>query len=246
MDLETENRITAILMKEAAELRRQAAEEGALAYLGKPTVRTRPNSRFLTATVLGVQQSNKAVEVSEMWRVRQKERDLDNRLKRSVDDNNRWGKHKDTGHPRHGGGRHDSNCDDAGRPSSSRGASHKNHRARDDPGDEGFGDEEMEEFLHSRIKRGRGTIGSRMDEMGPYLPSSSLEDAENHSSSPEVRQWRAVYGPEKSPEKTLQGALSKHSRKDEKKDKTSSRRKHNSDRKSSSKKPKDKKRKHKE
>lgn len=56
MDLETENRIAAILMKEAAELRRQAAEEGALAYLKKPSVRSRPNSRFLTATVLGVQQ----------------------------------------------------------------------------------------------------------------------------------------------------------------------------------------------
>lgn len=56
MDLETENRIAAILMKEAAELRRQAEKEGVLSYLQKPTVRGRPNSRFLTATVLGVQQ----------------------------------------------------------------------------------------------------------------------------------------------------------------------------------------------
>lgn len=56
MDLETENRIAAILMKEAAELRRQAEKEGVLSYLQKPNVRGRPNSRFLTATVLGVQQ----------------------------------------------------------------------------------------------------------------------------------------------------------------------------------------------
>jgi hypothetical protein len=56
MDLETENRIAAILMKEAAELRQQA-ERGVHVYLERPKVRARPNSRFLTATVLGVQQS---------------------------------------------------------------------------------------------------------------------------------------------------------------------------------------------
>lgn len=56
MDLETENRIASILLREAAELRRQAEKEGVRAYLEKPNVRHRPNSRFLTATVLGVQQ----------------------------------------------------------------------------------------------------------------------------------------------------------------------------------------------
>lgn len=56
MDLETENRIAAILMKEAAELRRQAEKEGVSAYLHQPKPRVRPNSRFLTATVRGVQQ----------------------------------------------------------------------------------------------------------------------------------------------------------------------------------------------
>lgn len=58
MDLQTENRIAAILMKEAAELRRQAEQDGVHAYLRQPNVRGRPNSRFLTATVLGVQQGN--------------------------------------------------------------------------------------------------------------------------------------------------------------------------------------------
>ncbi|CAH2054718.1 unnamed protein product [Thlaspi arvense] len=56
MDLETENRIASVLLREAAELRRQAEREGVRAYLEKPNVRYRPNSRFLTATVLGVQQ----------------------------------------------------------------------------------------------------------------------------------------------------------------------------------------------
>lgn len=56
MDLETENRIAAILMKEAAELRRQAEKEGVHVYLQQPKPRVRPNPRFLAATVLGVQQ----------------------------------------------------------------------------------------------------------------------------------------------------------------------------------------------
>ncbi|CAF2057852.1 unnamed protein product, partial [Brassica napus] len=58
MDLETENRIASVLLREAAELRRQAEKDGARAYIEKPNVRHRPNSRFLTATVLGVQQCN--------------------------------------------------------------------------------------------------------------------------------------------------------------------------------------------
>ncbi|KAM1256236.1 hypothetical protein ACFX1Q_030385 [Malus domestica] len=74
MDLETENRIAAILMREAAELRRQADKEGVHAYLQQPKTRFRPNSRFLSATVRGVQQANRAVEVNEMWRLRQKEK----------------------------------------------------------------------------------------------------------------------------------------------------------------------------
>jgi hypothetical protein len=57
MDLETENRIAAILLKEAAELLQRAEREGVHVYLEQPKVRARPNSRFLAATVLGVQQS---------------------------------------------------------------------------------------------------------------------------------------------------------------------------------------------
>ncbi|KAG5034997.1 hypothetical protein JHK87_009907 [Glycine soja] len=73
MDLETENRLATMLMREVAELRRQSEREGVLAYLRKPNIRTRPNSCFLIATVRGVQQANRVVEVNEMWRLRQKE-----------------------------------------------------------------------------------------------------------------------------------------------------------------------------
>ncbi|KAE8672909.1 hypothetical protein F3Y22_tig00111834pilonHSYRG00335 [Hibiscus syriacus] len=64
MDLETENRIAAILLKEAAELRRQADREGVHVYFQQPKVRGRPNSRFLTAAVLGVQQHESDLSAS--------------------------------------------------------------------------------------------------------------------------------------------------------------------------------------
>ncbi|GAB4825264.1 hypothetical protein Ancab_008136 [Ancistrocladus abbreviatus] len=196
MDLETENRIAAILLKEAAELRRQAEKEGVLAYLRQPNVRGRPNSRFLTATVLGIQQANRAVEVSEMWRVRQKELELDNRLKRRSS--------SESGH-----------CCDEGECSGSTikrqerndrdnkvgcSSSKKVNKDCDSREEEGLRDEEVEEFLHSRVKRGRGAIGSRMDETGPYLSRST----ENHDglfkSSDHVRgerQHQDILGPEK-------------------------------------------------
>lgn len=193
MDLETENRVAAILMKEAAELRRQAEKEGALAYLSKPSVRTRPNSRFLTATVLGVQQANKAVEVNEMWRLRQKELELDNRIKgRSRDESSSRRYHKDASSSRSPSNRHDID-DYSAEPSCSQSKSaHENRHKR---GDEGLGDEEIEEFLHSRVKRGRGAIGSRMDETGPYLPS--CPGSKELPPSPEFREARVTYGPGK-------------------------------------------------
>ncbi|KAL1121117.1 hypothetical protein V6Z11_D01G211100 [Gossypium hirsutum] len=59
-----ENRIAAILLKEAAERRRQAERDSIHVFLQHPKVRGRSNARFPAATVLGVQ----AVEVNEMWR----------------------------------------------------------------------------------------------------------------------------------------------------------------------------------
>lgn len=178
MDLETENRIAAILMKEAAELRRQSAKDGIDAYL-RPNIRGRPNSRFLTATVLGVQQSNRAVEVNEMWRARQKEKELDERKRgRSNSDSQKNNNNRYEDYERN----HSSLC------SSSKSAS-----------EDGLRDNEIEEFLHSRAKRGRGAVGSRMDEPGPYLPDSK----EKHLVTPDDLEYReswdnrVVLGPEK-------------------------------------------------
>ncbi|KAL9243995.1 hypothetical protein vseg_017818 [Gypsophila vaccaria] len=170
MDLETENRIASILLKEASELRRQAQQEGVLAYLHKPTVRGRPNSRFLNATIRGIEQANRVVEVNEMWRARQKELEMDGRSKSwRRDDVSRASRDTDTDLSRSRGKRLDSNdaCSSSKR-------SYEDHHLREDSS---LKDEELEEFLQSRAKRGRGSVGPRMDETGPYLaPLSESHD----------------------------------------------------------------------
>ncbi|XP_068320072.1 uncharacterized protein [Pyrus communis] len=192
MDLETENRIASILMREAAELRRQAEKEGVHAYLQQPKTRFRPNSRFLSATVRGVQQANRVVEVNEMWRLRQKERELDNRLKGKKDESRNDRSHRDSNSPRSSGKGRAVPDDSAGPSCSSRKREYESCHSRQE---NGLRDEELEEFLHSRIKRGRGAVGSRMDETGPYLPRSS-DSKEALPQSPSVQE-RRVYGPER-------------------------------------------------
>ncbi|XP_068652970.1 uncharacterized protein [Aristolochia californica] len=196
MDLETENRIAALLMQEATRLRLQAEKEGVDVYLRKPAVRCRPNSRFLTATVLGVQQANRAVEVNEMWRVRQKELELDeNQIHRSKD---KGRVENDRHHV--GSSERSSRYMEVDRNAAS---CLPGKRGNEDcylNEDGSLRDDEVEEFLHSRRKRGRGTVGSRMDEAGPYLmPSSSLDSSEKHNSDVRVgEEWeQRVLGPEK-------------------------------------------------
>ncbi|CAH2076989.1 unnamed protein product [Thlaspi arvense] len=172
MDLETENRIASILLREAAELRRQAEKEGIRAYLEKPNVRHRPNSRFLTATVLGVQQANKAVETNEMWRLRSEEIELDERLKRKSREESSSGQSEQNN--RRSFVKRCISVDEnvTTRSSSSSGSRNKRWQSEDD--DEVLGDVEIETFLQSRVKRGRGSIGPRMDETSPCLPVKEL------------------------------------------------------------------------
>uniref|UniRef100_A0A2P2JCF5 Uncharacterized protein n=1 Tax=Rhizophora mucronata TaxID=61149 RepID=A0A2P2JCF5_RHIMU len=149
MDLATENKIATMLLKEASELRKRAEKEGVHVYLEQPKVRGRPNGRFLTATVLGVQQANRAVEVNEMWQIRQKELEMEDRVKRK------------SRHERH----NSMNCSDvtkSSRSASKRYALTDNNtstsysagkRVSDNNSgeDEGLREEEIEEFLHSRL-----------------------------------------------------------------------------------------------
>ncbi|CAL9227877.1 unnamed protein product [Arabidopsis halleri] len=193
MDLETENRIASILLREAAELRRQAEKEGVRAYLEKPNVRHRPNSRFLTATVLGVQQANKAVETNEMWSLRSKEIEFDERLKRKSreessscqsEQNNRRDFLKRCTSV-------DENVTTTSlSPSSSRS---RNKRWQSEDDDEGLGDVEVKTFLQSRVKRGRGSVGARMDEPLPCLPVKEL------SRNSDTGDRKLVLQPDRSP-----------------------------------------------
>ncbi|KAJ0968201.1 hypothetical protein J5N97_025118 [Dioscorea zingiberensis] len=188
-----------MLMEEARRLRVQADKEGVHVYLQQPNVRSRPNSRFLTATVLGVQQANRAVEVSEMWRARDRELELDSRLQnRSIDSS---GFRSEKRHSRQverrlKPGHEEDDKASAALCSSSKSRSHEDPY----PGKDGMGDEEIEKFLQSRTKRGRGAVGSRMDEAGPYLSMSSNND-EQLSMPPDVRvkeRWEMrIVGPEK-------------------------------------------------
>ncbi|KAL8140489.1 hypothetical protein V2J09_006510 [Rumex salicifolius] len=111
--------------------------------------------------------ANRAVEVNEMWRLRQKEKELDDRIRCRVRDGN---EHVGSNSSISRSHRHDlgNRCHDM--PSSSN-TDKDGDRYR--PDDEGLKDDEIDEFLRSRVKRGRGAVGSRMDEMGPYISQSS-------------------------------------------------------------------------
>jgi len=190
MDLETENRLASLLLEEARRLQIEADREGIHAYLRKPNVRHRPNSRFLTATVRGVQQANRVVEVNEMWRAREKELELESKMKgrssRSKDHDDSRGKKRKSEMRNHSSS---SRVEQEG----------TTYRTSYSDQEDGLKDDEIERFLHSRVKRGRGAIGSRMDEPGPYLDSSSR--CHDNEPSPDVRveeKWeRRVQGPEK-------------------------------------------------
>ncbi|CAN0909960.1 hypothetical protein LINGRAHAP2_LOCUS26056 [Linum grandiflorum] len=134
--------------------------------------------------------ANRVVEVNEMWRVRQKEMDLDERLSdgsRGEKNSNKSTIDRYTSEScRSASKRLAVHMDDA-RPSCS------SSNLNEDDG--GLKDEEIEEFLQSRAKRGRGAIGSRMDETGPYRPLG--EDTMDALRTSTVKSRRTVLGPEK-------------------------------------------------
>ncbi|CAM0909830.1 unnamed protein product [Alopecurus aequalis] len=198
MDLGTENRLAALLLEEARRLRvrAQAEKEGVRAYLQKPDVRHRPNSRFLAATVLGVQQANRVVEVNEMWRAREKELELESKMKTRthgrVDLGSRKRKHDSRDQSF-------SSKSEQDRPYATSCSSRDSHNSPYSDQEDGLGDDEIEEFLRSRVKRGRGAIGSRMDEPGPYLTAPSGRNDRSSSTDARVKEERKsrIYVPEK-------------------------------------------------
>ncbi|CAN6197287.1 unnamed protein product [Urochloa humidicola] len=150
MDLETENRLASLLLEEARRLQAEADREGVHAYLRKPNVRHRPNSRFLTATVRGVQQANRVVEVDEMWRAREKELELESKMK------GRHSRSKDRadyrGEKRKSEFRNDSSSSRVQQGGTTCNISYSDQ-------DDGLRDDEIEMFLHSSEDVGPLVLG---------------------------------------------------------------------------------------
>uniref|UniRef100_A0A0A0K4S4 Uncharacterized protein n=2 Tax=Cucumis sativus TaxID=3659 RepID=A0A0A0K4S4_CUCSA len=123
-----------------------------------------------------------------MWRVRQKELELDNRLRGNSRDRNSTSRRRESFRP--------SNVSSDDIPSSSSPSSKRISEDCDLREDQGLKDEELEEFLHSRTKRGRGAIGSRMDETGPYLAPCNESDSSWPTCS-NFTDRSVAHGPEK-------------------------------------------------
>ncbi|KAI5081082.1 hypothetical protein GOP47_0004265 [Adiantum capillus-veneris] len=197
MDPETEKHFAALIMEEATRLRLQAEKEGVHAYLAKPRVRGKPNPQFLKATVRSIAQANRAAEVNGMWKCRAREIELEERERKKSRH-----RHKSDSSSRYlDRGSYNTHCQQKNMSNKSRieyrelSPSPMSHNNREvdrvldnycsdmpqygdedlaqDFEDQGLKEEEIEYFLQSRVKRGRGTVGSRMDETGPYPSAQS-------------------------------------------------------------------------
>lgn len=92
--------------------------------------------------------ANKAVEVNEMWRIRQKELELDERLKGRMKDESRNDRNSGNGStPRTTSKKHAAMDDNARATCSSSKTVYERCHSREE---NGLRDEELEEFLHSR------------------------------------------------------------------------------------------------
>ncbi|CAN6998422.1 unnamed protein product [Brassica rapa subsp. trilocularis] len=177
MDLETENRIASVLLREAAELRRQAEKDGVRAYIEKPNVRHRPNSRFLTATVLEFQQS---VETNEMWKAQEQENE---RLKRKSRDESSSSSSQMKRSSSFSKRSLDKKCSSINEERKITHQSLLDKRLYLDDDDEAFFTFSflhlLSLFVNDRNKRGRGSVGPRMDETVPYLPTEKVDQLQS-------------------------------------------------------------------
>ncbi|CAN6929428.1 unnamed protein product, partial [Brassica oleracea] len=169
MDLETENRIASVLLREAAELRRQAEKDGARAYIEKPNVRHRPNSRFLTATVLGVQQLCDILLFVEAIAAQEQENE---RLKR---------KSREESSSSSSSSQMKQSSSFSKRSLDKRCSSINEERkiTHQSSLDKRFFLHLLSLFVNDRNKRGRGSVGPRMDETVPYLPTEKVDQLQS-------------------------------------------------------------------
>ncbi|CDY71888.1 BnaAnng39170D, partial [Brassica napus] len=219
MDLETENQIASVLLRKAAELRRQAEKDGVRAYLEKPNVRHRPNSRFLTATVLGVQQS---VETNEMWKAQEQENERLKRKSREESSSSSSQMKRSSSFSKRS---LDKKCSSINEERKITHQSPLDKRLYLDDDDEFFSPitvyiclfaiasvtfsflHLLSLFVNDRNKRGRGSVGPRMDETVPYLPTEKVDQLQKVRGDIEFAVYECLQEEWGVLEKSLEAAL---------------------------------------
>ncbi|KAH0936099.1 hypothetical protein HID58_013216 [Brassica napus] len=196
MDLETENRIASVLLRKAAELRKQAEKDGVRAYLEKHNVRHRPNSRFLTTTVLGVQQlcdillfveaivfnvvTYVVVETNEMWKAQEQENERLKRKSREESSSSSSQMKRSSSFSKRSLDKKCSSINEERKITHQSSLDKRLYLADDDEASVTFSFLHLLSlFVNDRNKRGRGSVGPRMDATVPYLPTEKVDQLQS-------------------------------------------------------------------
>lgn len=187
----------ASLILQDVERRGEAVKErGVSAWAHRPRNREQVNERFLRNTLRGVSSNNRRAERSAAGRSGSPARE--GRAKRGRDTHDGVA---DRGRGDRSGAHQKGSLEveegtSAGSSSSDASSSESERDTRPDDTEKGRGmkDDELAAFLsRPRVKRGRGAVGSRADEPGPFLPgSSSVHSGRHHASSHTVRGYSLV------------------------------------------------------
>ncbi|CAL5040895.1 unnamed protein product [Urochloa decumbens] len=202
MDLETEK---SLLVEKTRRLRLQDDKEGVQAVSPKPGVTHCHNSRFLSATVDGIQQANQIAEVDEMWHTREKKIGMDFKTNRRNNDQTglRYKKSNITSPV--------SKIKQDSRSLATSSLVKYSCSVSYSDSEDDSSDDELEEFLHPRVKRERVPYSDSEDELSDddleeflhprvkrrCVSSSDSEDSDDELEEflrPRVKQGRGTSG----------------------------------------------------
>mmetsp|Transcript_20055 Transcript_20055/g.47767 ORF Transcript_20055/g.47767 Transcript_20055/m.47767 type:complete len:261 (-) Transcript_20055:51-833(-) len=162
-----EDEATARVLRAASQLKDKAKDRGVLAYLLKPVSRERPNERFLQNTIRSVNFANRQADEKEMWE--------------------RWDRLRSSRE----------RCTTERQRTLAAGDDKSSTSDDGSGGSSGHSDEwELEEFLRQRKSRGRGAVGARSDEPGPYMRPEAGAEGGRSGASPRGEPHRRRHGPE--------------------------------------------------
>ena len=178
----------ASLILQDVERRGEAVKErGVSAWAHRPKNREQVNERFLRNTLRGVSSNNRRAERSAAGRSGSPVRSQGAKRGRDTHDGVADRGRGDRSGAHGKGSLEVEEGTSAGSSSSDASSSESERDTRPDDTEKGRGmkDDELAAFLsRPRVKRGRGAVGSRADEPGPFLPrSSSAHSGRHHASS---------------------------------------------------------------